>query len=93
MNMVILFGGHIILQNIEKIQRRTTKMLTGSVIHDISYPDHLLILNLPSLKYRRLRGDMILVYCLLNNDVDIDFNDFFTTPTLTSTTGRSFEIV
>jgi len=46
-------------QNIENIQRRATKLLTG--LHDISYPDRLCILNLPSLKYRRLRGDMILV--------------------------------
>ena len=52
----------------------------------------LIILNLPSLKYRRLRGDMILVYRLLKNDVDIDFNDFFTTPTLTSTRGHLYKL-
>ena len=35
-------------------------------------------LSLPSLKYRRIRGDMILVYKLLNGLVNIDWHDFFT---------------
>jgi len=74
-----IWGPHYIVdqQNIEKIQQRATKSLTGL---QISYPDRLCILNFPSLKYHRLRGDMILVYRLLNNDVDIDFNDFFYHP-------------
>jgi len=50
------------------------------------------MLNLPSLKYCRLRRDIILVYCLLNNDVGIDFNDFFTTPILTSTRGYLYKL-
>jgi len=50
-----VWGPHYIIdqQNIEKIQRRATKSLTA--LQDISYPDHLRILNLPSLKYCRLR--------------------------------------
>jgi len=46
-----IWGPHCIVdqQNIEKIQRRATKSLTG--LHDISYPNRLRILNLPSLKY------------------------------------------
>jgi len=58
--MVILFGGHIILLINKILKRYSEGPLTG--LQDISYPDHLRILNLPSLKYRRLRGDMILVY-------------------------------
>jgi len=69
-------------QNIE-IQRRAMRSLSG--LQDISYPDRLQTLCLPSLKFRRLRGDMILVYRLINNNFGIDFNDLFTTPTLTST--------
>ena len=34
---------------------------------------------------------MILVYHLINNDVGIDFNDFFTTPTITSTRGHIYK--
>jgi len=64
-----VWGPHYIInqQNVEKIKLRTSKSLTG--LQDISYSDHLHILNFLSLKYRRLRGDMILVYRLLNNDV------------------------
>ena len=58
----------------------------------MSYPDRLQILCLPSLKYRRLRGGMILVYRLINNNLGIDFNDFFTTPTLTSTRGHMYKL-
>ena len=80
-----VWGPYYILdqQNIEKIQRRATRSLNG--LQDMSYADRLQTLCLPSLKYRRLRGDMILVYRLINNNLGIDFNDFFTTPTLTST--------
>ena len=67
-----IWGPHYILdqQNIEKIQQIATKSLTG--LHDISYPDRLCTLNLLSLKY--LRGDMILVYRLINNDVLVFFH-------------------
>ena len=36
------------------------------------------ILNLPSLHYRRYRGDMIAVYNMLHDKYDIDHSDFFT---------------
>ena len=35
---------------------------------------------------------MILVYRLVNNDVGIDFNDFFATPTITSTRGHIYKL-
>jgi len=38
------------------------------------------ILGLPTLKYCRLRGDMILLYRLINNDIGIDFADFLPSP-------------
>ena len=47
-------------QSVEKIQRRATKLVRE--IKDLSYVDRLHILNLPSLKYRRVRGDLINLY-------------------------------
>ena len=43
-----------------------------------SYNDRLMHLDLPSLRYGRLRGDMIMVYKLVNGLVDIDCETFFT---------------
>ena len=52
-------------RKIEKVQHRATKMLLP--IRDKPYGERLSILQLPSLAYRRLRGDMILLYKILNN--------------------------
>ena len=43
----------------------------------MSYSDRLKVLKIPSLTYRRFRGDMIQVYKLLNNKEDIDYGRFF----------------
>ena len=45
---------------LESIQRRATKMIPS--LKDITYPEMLAKLHLPSLFYRRARGDMIQVY-------------------------------
>ena len=42
---------------LENVQRRFTKSISS--LKDLSYEDRLTLLNLPSLKYRRLRGDLI----------------------------------
>ena len=61
--------GHI--KNIEKVQMRATKFITR--IKDLSYIERLKELKLPTLKYRRLRGDMIELYKMItgiyNKDV------------------------
>ena len=49
----------------EKVQRRATKLVPE--LKKLKYEQRLAILNLPSLKYRRLRGDMILTFNLFNN--------------------------
>ena len=48
------------IKEIEKVQKRATK-LTINLRH-MSYTDRLLRLKLPTLKYRRLLGDMIEVF-------------------------------
>ena len=50
---------------IEGVQRRATKQLPG-MSHLTYYPDRLKKLKLPTLSYRRISGDMIIVFKLLN---------------------------
>ena len=44
-------------RKVEKVQRRATRLLPS--LHDKSYTERLSILSLPSLLYRRQRGDLI----------------------------------
>lgn len=53
---------------IENVQRRATKMLHK--LKDKSYEERLEILKLPTLRFRRLRGDMIETYKILNKIYD-----------------------
>ena len=70
-------------QRVERIQRRATKMIPA--IRDLPYAERLRILGLPSLYYRRRRGDMIAVYQLLHGGVDLD-PELFITPAATGPT-------
>ena len=49
---------------LERVQKRATKMVSG--ISTLEYEDRLRTLNLFSLKYRRLRGDLIETYKFVN---------------------------
>ena len=53
---------------IEKVQRRATKILPG--FKTLCYTDRLKKLSLPTLAYRRIRGDMIETYKIINNHYD-----------------------
>ena len=52
-----------------KVQRRATKQVPA--LKNMSYPDRLWKLSLPTLRFRRLRGDMIETYRLLRGIYDI----------------------
>ena len=56
------------IEQIESVQRRATKQLPG--MKNKSYPERLRKLKLPTLSYRRLRGDMIEVYKMVNGLYD-----------------------
>ena len=56
------------IKSLEKIQKRATK-LVGSC-KKLSYKERLIHLNLPTLKFRRLRGDMIEIFKILNGYYD-----------------------
>ena len=63
---------------IEKVQRRATKLVMG--LQELPYGDRLRALKLPSLSYRRIRGDMIETYKILNGKYDCKPEDIFKTP-------------
>ena len=48
------------IEEIEKIQKRATKLIIS--LKKLPYKERLLKLKLPTLKYRRMRGDMIEVF-------------------------------
>ena len=56
------------LKEIEEIQKRATKLVIK--LRNKSYTDRLVYLNLLTLKYRHLRGDMIEVFTITNNIYD-----------------------
>ena len=58
------------IERIEKVQRRATKLLPN--LSKMSYEGRLRKIGLPTLAYRRVRGDMIEVYKRLHGLYDID---------------------
>jgi len=56
------------IDSLENVQRRATKMLPN--LKELSYPDRLRKLKLPSLRYRRLRGDMIETFKIVHGYFD-----------------------
>ena len=60
---------------LERVQRRATKVLRN--LRDLSYPERLFKLKLPSLVYRRRRSNLTQVYRMLHHIDDIDYTKFF----------------
>ena len=66
------------IRAIESIQKRYTKSVCKRLnLKFNSYKDRLKIFNLESLEYRRVKCDLILVYKILNNLIDIEPNTLF----------------
>ena len=63
----------IYITAIENVQRRATKLIPN--MKNLTYEQRLKKLNLPTLTYRRLRGDMIETYKMLTNKYDEEVND------------------
>lgn len=62
------------IEKIEGVQRRATKQLPGH--QDLSYPERIKALKLPTLSYRRIRGDMIELYKILSGVYDPETSTF-----------------
>ena len=78
------------VDEIEAVQRRATKIIPG--FSDLSYEERLRSLELPTLAYRRLRGDMIYVYKFMTGAIKTD-HTLFTRAKVTSTRGHSFKLI
>ena len=63
-----VWSPHLVRQSvlIENVQRRASKLVKK--LSNLSYDERLRSLKLPSLKYRRLRGDLITVYNIIKQD-------------------------
>ena len=66
------------IKRIESVQRRFTKMACQKTNTKFnSYQDRLNQMKLDTLEIRRTRFDLLYMYKIFNNIVDIDFNTFF----------------
>ena len=63
------------IDKLERIQRRATKMIPE--LRDLSYESGLLQCDLTTLETRRLRGDQIEVFKIVNGYEDVDRSMFF----------------
>jgi len=60
------------IEEVEKVQRRATKQVKS--LRGLSYEQRLKKINLPTLKHRCHRGDMIEVYKILHGIYDTDIS-------------------
>ena len=67
-HFMIITESTSLVYDLEKVQKRATKMVQGC--NKKSYKDRLKMLKLPTLLYRRLRGDMIEVYKIIHCHYD-----------------------
>ena len=83
-----VWSPHLIFlsKEIEKVQRRATKQIP--TFKNLSYETRMIKLNLPSLKYRRIRGDLIQVYKIIQSK-----NYQMFTPCQNSTRGHNFKLL
>jgi len=78
-------------ENIEKVQKkRATKLIIS--LKKLPYGERLRQLKLPTLKYRRLRGDMIEVFKIIHKYYDIRASINFNFNPVGSTGGNKFKL-
>ena len=76
---------------VENVQRRATKMIPE--IKDLPYTQRLESLDLPSLQYRRDRGDMVECYKFTHEDYNSTFPFLMKSSTMPKTRGHSLRFV
>ena len=75
---------------VERVQRRATRLLPE--LRSLDYEERLRKLQLPSLQYRRRRGDMIIVYKLMHGLMGVPKEVFFKEPTVRRTRGHRYKV-
>ena len=79
------------MARLERVQRRATKLVPE--LRHLSYPSRLEELNLFSLETRRLRGQLIEVFKILNGFDNVDYSEMFTLREgVTRTNGYKLEL-
>ena len=76
---------------LEKVQRRATRLVRS--IRHLPYSERLRQLEIPSLYYRRRRGDMIRLYQIFNSAVDLEHTQLFERDTSNRTRGHPFKLL
>ena len=61
-------------KSIERVQHRATRLVFKP--NTLNYSERMRFLRLPSLKFRRIRGDLIQVYKIMNGMDNLDRHDF-----------------
>ena len=79
------------IHSLESVQRRATKLVPK--LKDRTYPERLRVLNLPSLTFRRVRGDVIETFKYLNDYYDINKDCLFSIGSDPRTRGHSLRLV
>ena len=79
------------IDTLERIQMRATKMIPE--LRDLSYEERLKECGLTTLETRRLRGDQIEVFKILNGYENIDRNMFFSLKKDSRTRGHEVKLV
>ena len=59
---------------LENVQRRATESIPG--LPNLSYEEHLRKINIPTLAYQRIRGDIIKTYKILSEKYDPEVSNF-----------------
>lgn len=77
------------IRSLESVQRRATKLVPS--LRNLTYKERLIALDLPTLAYRRTRGDLIMVYKILKGMVDLNYTHFFKLST-TKTRGHELKL-
>ena len=88
----LIWGPHykIDQQEIERVQRRATKLVPH--LQNLPYEERLRALKMPSLHYRRKRGNMIQVYKIITGIDKIPAENFFQFNTDVRTRGHRYKL-
>ena len=88
----VIWNPHLkkLINQIENVQRRATKFIPG--FGNLTYKERLISLGLPTLVYRRYRGDMIELYKLSHNMYDPEVSKDFLNFTVSRARGHRFNL-